>query len=79
MDTQQTSADPCSVFMNLTGAWALGTFGFISLVMIPLPFLLYKFGPSLRAKSRYSQGGMSVMETELMGNREKAASMHETV
>lgn len=65
--------------MNLTGAWALGTLGFISLVMIPLPFLLYKFGPSLRAKSKYSQGGMSVMETELMGNHDRATPMRETV
>ena len=55
------------MFMNLTGAWALSVFGFISAAMIPLPFLAYKFGPALRQKSRYSQGGMSFMEMEVMG------------
>ena len=51
--------------MNLTGAWALGTFGFISLAMIPIPFLLFFFGARLRARSPYSKGGMTTVEAEM--------------
>jgi hypothetical protein len=42
------------VFMGLTGAWALSLFGFISVAMLPIPFILFKWGPSLRARSKHS-------------------------
>ncbi len=41
--------------MALTGKWALSIFGFISIPLIAVPFILYKFGPSLRAKSTYTR------------------------
>jgi MFS transporter, DHA1 family, multidrug resistance protein len=53
------------MFANLTGAWALSTFGFISAAMIPIPLALYKFGADLRARSKYS-GGMTTVEVEMM-------------
>lgn len=42
-------------FTNITGAWALSIFGFISIPLIAIPFVLYKWGPALRARSPYSQ------------------------
>ena len=65
--------------MNLTGAWALSVFGFISAAMIPLPFLAYKFGPALRARSRYSNGGMSFMEMEVMARKVEPTKANESV
>ncbi|KAK3706401.1 hypothetical protein LTR37_012779 [Vermiconidia calcicola] len=38
----------------LTPKWGLGLFGFISLAMWPIPFVLFFFGTGLRAKSKYS-------------------------
>lgn len=43
------------MIMRLTGAWTYSTFGFISAVLIPLPWLLFKFGPQLRAQSKYNR------------------------
>lgn len=42
------------VFTGLTGAWALSLLGFISTVLLPLPWMLFKWGPTLRARSKYS-------------------------
>ncbi|OCL13664.1 MFS general substrate transporter [Glonium stellatum] len=47
------------MFTNLTGAWALSTFGFISIALLPIPWILFKWGPILRARSKYSQRMMS--------------------
>ncbi|KAH8710159.1 major facilitator superfamily domain-containing protein, partial [Phaeosphaeriaceae sp. PMI808] len=41
-------------FMKLGGNWALSIFGFISIPLIAVPFVLYKWGPAMRMKSRYS-------------------------
>ncbi|KAF2097771.1 MFS general substrate transporter [Rhizodiscina lignyota] len=41
-------------FTNIGGDWALSIFGFITIVLIPIPFILFKFGPGLRARSRFS-------------------------
>lgn len=45
--------------MNLTGPWAFSTFGFITLVMIPIPFILFFLGPTLRARSKFSRPSAS--------------------
>ncbi|KAF2245531.1 MFS general substrate transporter [Trematosphaeria pertusa] len=42
-------------FMNLGGNWALSIFGFISIPCLAVPFVLYKWGPTLRARSPYSR------------------------
>ena len=52
-------------FMSASGAWALGTFGFLSLAMVPVPFVLFVYGARLRARSPYSQGGMPTVEAEM--------------
>ncbi|CAN9154833.1 unnamed protein product [Alternaria alternata] len=33
--------------------WATSLLGFLSLGMVPIPFLFFKYGPAIRAKSRY--------------------------
>ncbi|KAE8838398.1 hypothetical protein PTNB73_03586 [Pyrenophora teres f. teres] len=33
--------------------WATSLLGFLALVMIPIPFLFFKYGPIIRAKSKY--------------------------
>lgn len=42
-------------FAAATPKWALGTFGFISIAMWPIPFILFSYGATWRAKSRYSR------------------------
>ncbi|CAF9925029.1 MAG: hypothetical protein ALECFALPRED_002885 [Alectoria fallacina] len=34
-------------------AWATSLFGFLSLLMLPIPWVLFKFGPQIRRKSKY--------------------------
>ncbi|KAL6713849.1 hypothetical protein ACLMJK_008343 [Lecanora helva] len=46
---------------NLTGAWAVSTFGFISAALAPFPWILYLFGARLRANSGYNPRGMETM------------------
>ena len=46
---------------NLTGGWAYSTFGFISAALIPVPWILYKFGARLRAASKYNPAMLGVM------------------
>ncbi|MCJ1367766.1 hypothetical protein MMC16_006900 [Acarospora aff. strigata] len=50
------AALPLVIVQNLTGAWALSLFGFIAAALIPVPFVLFKWGKSFRNKSRYGQG-----------------------
>ncbi|KAK5107717.1 hypothetical protein LTR62_000739 [Meristemomyces frigidus] len=34
--------------------WATSLLGFVSLAMLPIPFVFFRYGPSIRAKSRFS-------------------------
>jgi DHA1 family multidrug resistance protein-like MFS transporter len=57
------------MFTNLTGAWALSVFGFIGIALIPIPFVLFKFGYRWRRGSRYArrtivQDGHHAMSTK---------------
>ncbi|KAF1990291.1 MFS multidrug transporter-like protein [Aulographum hederae CBS 113979] len=61
------------MFNNLTGAWALSTFGFISAPFILLPFAMFKFGPALRARSKFSNAG--AMATGWKKEHEEGAEM----
>lgn len=61
----------CKVITNITGGWAYSVFGFISIPMLPVPFILFKWGPQLRRRSRYGPGmmmgnsmGKGIMEAE---------------
>jgi hypothetical protein len=42
-------------FNGVTPKWALFTFGFISIPIWAIPFVLFRQGPILREKSRYSR------------------------
>lgn len=55
------------MILGLTGSWAYSLFGFIAAAMLPLPWLLFKFGPTLRMHSKYGPGAMA-METKTMGH-----------
>jgi MFS transporter, DHA1 family, multidrug resistance protein len=41
--------------MGTTPKWAFSIFGFISIVMWPIPFLLFRFEPTWWSKSKYSR------------------------
>jgi hypothetical protein len=42
------------MYHNLGPAWASAIPAFLALAFAPLPFLLLKFGPTLRARSRFA-------------------------
>lgn len=42
------------MYMALNPRWASTVLGLFAVICIPIPFVLMKFGPTLRAKSRYS-------------------------
>ena len=48
---------------NLGGDWAFGTFGFITILMLPIPFILFRWGPALRARSRFSEPAPQMMRS----------------
>ncbi|KAI1795035.1 MFS general substrate transporter [Ganoderma leucocontextum] len=41
-----------AMYHNLGNGWAASVWGFISLGMIPIPFLFYRYGKAIRAKSK---------------------------
>ncbi|KAI0802119.1 major facilitator superfamily domain-containing protein [Xylaria sp. FL0064] len=41
------------LYQNLGVAWASSLYGFLSIALLPLPFLLFKFGKTIRNKSKY--------------------------
>ncbi|TBU45176.1 MFS general substrate transporter [Dichomitus squalens] len=41
-----------AMYHNLGNGWAASVWGFISLGMIPIPFLFYRYGRSIRARSK---------------------------
>ncbi|KAF9525113.1 MFS polyamine transporter [Crepidotus variabilis] len=49
------------MYRNLTFKWANTLFGCIAALMIPIPFVLFLYGPSIRSRSRFSR---AVMEAE---------------
>lgn len=40
------------MFMKIGVDWGSSLLGFVSLVMIPIPFVLFKYGPQLRKRSK---------------------------
>lgn len=43
----------CAVYDRLGIHWATSLLGFISVAMLPIPWVLFKWGPRIRARSRY--------------------------
>ncbi|KAI0426774.1 major facilitator superfamily domain-containing protein [Xylaria sp. FL1042] len=41
------------LYQNLGVAWASSLYGFVSIALLPLPWLLFKFGKTIRNKSKY--------------------------
>ncbi|KAK4561546.1 hypothetical protein LTR86_004225 [Recurvomyces mirabilis] len=59
-------AIPLTVLFDITKLspkWCFGIYGFISIAMWPIPFLLFRYGPTWRAKSRYSM----ILKSDGMG------------
>jgi hypothetical protein len=49
---------PLIVIQSLTKAtpkWALSAFGFVVMVLLPVPFVLFFFGRGMRERSRYGE------------------------
>ena len=51
--SEQKTLIVCVVYENLHISWALSLFGFVTVALLPIPWMFYKFGPQLRAKSKY--------------------------
>ena len=45
------------VYENLGVGWATSVFGFISIALIPIPLVLFRWGPQIRARSKYDTVG----------------------
>jgi ABC-type transport system involved in cytochrome bd biosynthesis fused ATPase/permease subunit len=43
------------VYEKLDIDWATSLLGFIALVLMPVPWVFYKFGPQIRQRSRYEK------------------------
>ena len=61
-------ANDGTVIMGLTGAWAYSLFGFISAALMPVPFVLFKWGAKLRARSKYNHEMMGMAGKQSMGH-----------
>ena len=44
----------CTVYSALGIGWATSLLGFLSALMFPIPWVFYKWGPNIRARSRYT-------------------------
>jgi len=44
------------MFVKLNPRWASTVLAFIAVVLFPIPFALYKYGPWLRSKAKYAFG-----------------------
>lgn len=42
------------MFQKLNPRWASTLLGFIALLMVPIPFLLYRYGARIRALSKHA-------------------------
>jgi len=42
------------MYERLGIGWATSLLGFVSVAMLPIPFVFFKFGPTIRKKSQYS-------------------------
>ena len=62
---------PDIVITNLTGGWTYSTFGFISAALIPIPWIIYKFGARLRAASSYNPPMQESMMKSVVGRDEE--------
>ena len=45
------------MFNGLGTSWAASLLGFFSLLLLPIPWTFYKYGPKIRSYSRYNKDG----------------------
>lgn len=43
----------CTVYGALGTGWATSLLGLLSVLMLPIPWVFYKWGPAIRKRSRY--------------------------
>lgn len=48
------------LYHNVGVPWGTSIFGFFSVALIPVPFLLYRFGERLRAKNKWSRDSVQI-------------------
>ncbi|CAE7203653.1 unnamed protein product [Rhizoctonia solani] len=71
-----------SMYASLGDQWACMIFAFLALVCTPIPFLFYRFGPAIRARSKFSVSPPSgnpvpqAIERELEREAEVEAEKH---
>jgi hypothetical protein len=41
------------MFQHMGIDWAVSFFAFVSMALLPVPWMFFKFGPRIRARSRY--------------------------
>jgi hypothetical protein len=41
------------MFVGLGVGWASSLLGFVSVLLVPVPWVLYRYGAKIRARSRY--------------------------
>jgi hypothetical protein len=46
-------ADIAVVYERLGIGWATSLLGFLSILMLPIPWVFFKYGPAVRKRSRY--------------------------
>ncbi|MCJ1250525.1 hypothetical protein MMC30_007753 [Trapelia coarctata] len=54
------------MFQGITGAWSLSLFGFVSAALLPVPFVLFKWGAALRARSKHGHERMAMEKGDVM-------------
>lgn len=52
------------MYVKMGTPWASSTLGSVALVMAPVPWLFYRFGPRIRAKSKYHLWTVELEEAE---------------
>ncbi|KAF9461065.1 MFS polyamine transporter [Collybia nuda] len=50
------------MFRDLGYKWANSLFGFIALALMPIPFILFFYGPAIRRRSKFSRAVMEAQE-----------------
>ena len=59
------------MYVKMGTPWASSTLGFVALVVAPVPWLFYRFGPRIRARSKYHLWTVELEEAE----KERAANV----
>ena len=53
-----------TVYTNLGIHWATSLLGFVALALMPVPWVLFKWGPQIRSKSHYETMKFEELDSE---------------